>query len=134
MIPYPQPRETPDNAPMLAAWRSEGALHLQRCAACGRVIFYPRAICPHCWSRDLGWFRATGHGRIVAFTRVHRGLPECFQAEAPVVLAEIALDDGVPMIARVLTPDPQHVQSGMAVELLPMPEAAGFPLPTFRPR
>jgi uncharacterized OB-fold protein len=130
----PQPRATPDNAPMLAAWRAEGALELQRCSSCGRAVFYPRAICPYCWSAALRWFRSTGRGRIVSYSRIHRGLAECFQPEAPIVLAEIRLEEEAAMIARVIAPDPDEVHSGMEVELIPLPEAARFPLPTFRPR
>jgi uncharacterized OB-fold protein len=129
----PQPRETPTNAPLLSAWRQEGALVLQRCAACSAVIFYPRSVCPRCWSSQLVWFRAAGTGRIVSFSRIHRGLPEVFQAEAPIVLAEIALTEGALMIARVVTPDPDAVVSGMQVHLVAPEDAARYPLPTFRP-
>jgi uncharacterized OB-fold protein len=129
----PQPHETPTNAPMLRAWREAGRLALQRCAACARAIFYPRAACPHCWSDRLDWFEATGTGRVVSFTRIHRGLPAVFQADAPIVLAEIALAEGALMIARIVTPDPEAIASGVAVKLVPRDEAAGFPLPTFMP-
>jgi uncharacterized OB-fold protein len=127
----PKPRESSDNAPMLAAWRGHGVLLLQRCEACGRTIFYPRPICPHCQSTRLSWERASGRGRIVCFSRIHRGLAPAFQAEAPIVLAEIALEEGVPMIARVLAADPQAVRSGLAVRLVPPEQAARFSLPTF---
>ncbi len=130
-IDLPKPRETADNAPMLAAWREHGVLLLQRCEACSRTIFYPRPICPHCQATRLAWERASGRGRIVCFSRVHRGLAPAFQAEAPIVLAEIALEEGVPMIARVLAADPLAVRSGLAVRLVPPGQAARFPLPTF---
>jgi len=130
---YPEPRETPTNAPMLRAWREEAALALQRCEGCGRAFFYPRPMCPHCWSPRLAWERAAGTGRVVSFSRIHRGLPAAFAAEAPVVLAEIELPEGARLIARILTDAPQDAHSGMAVRLLAKPEAARFPLPTFRP-
>ncbi|MCC7275242.1 MAG: OB-fold domain-containing protein [Alphaproteobacteria bacterium] len=129
----PKVQETLTNAPMLAAWRAEGALALQRCADCATVVFFPRSVCPHCWSTRLDWFRATGTGRIVSFSVIHRGLPEAFQADAPIVLAEVALAEGVPMIARVAAPDVGAVRSGMAVRLVPRDEAARYPLPTFAP-
>lgn len=129
----PFPRETPTNAPMLAAWRDDGALALQRCADCGKAIFYPRSVCPHCWSTALAWFRATGRGTIVSFSRIHRGLPEAFRAEAPIVLAEIALHEGALMIARVVSADPEAISSGMGVQLVPRDEAGRYALPTFRP-
>ncbi len=129
----PQPRETPTNAPMLKAWRDDGALALQRCDDCSKPIFYPRSLCPHCWSSKLTWFRASGQGEIVSFSRVHRGLPEVFQAQAPIVLAEILLAEGARMIARVVTADPAAVKSGQRVRLVGKDRAASFPLPTFEP-
>ncbi|HSV78089.1 MAG TPA: zinc ribbon domain-containing protein, partial [Ramlibacter sp.] len=39
---------------------SEGRLDLPFCNACKRAFFYPRAICPECWSSDLGWKTASG--------------------------------------------------------------------------
>jgi uncharacterized OB-fold protein len=129
---YPEPRETPTNAPMLAAWR-EGALALQRCGTCGHVFFYPRSLCPKCWAADPAWFRADGRGRVVSFTRIERGLTEAFAAEAPVVLAEILLTEGAAMIARVITDDPAAMASGLAVRLLGLPEARRYRLPTFAP-
>ncbi|HZP77794.1 MAG TPA: OB-fold domain-containing protein [Pseudolabrys sp.] len=129
----PQPRETPTNAPMLKAWRDDSALALQRCEDCGKAIFYPRSLCPHCWSSRLTWFRASGRGTIVSFSRIHRGLPEVFQARAPIVLAEIALAEDVRMIARVITADAAGVRSGMAVRLVPREQAQLYPLPTFEP-
>jgi len=36
-------------------------------------------------------------------------------------------------MARVATGEPASIASGMQVELVPMPEAARYPLPTFRP-
>ena len=127
-------RETPDNRPMLEAWRKEGALMLQRCEACGTTIFYPRAVCPKCWSDRLAWVRSTGKGRIVSFARVQRGLPDRFQKEAPIVVAEIRLDEDTAMIARVVTDDPAAIASGDAVELVPPDAAPRFELPTFTPR
>jgi uncharacterized OB-fold protein len=126
-------RETATNRPMLEAWRGQGVLMLQRCQACGRAIFYPRSICPACWGDRLAWFRASGNGSIVSFSRVHRGLPAKFAAEVPIVLAEIRLDEGALMIARVVTGDPAAISSGDAVELVSPDAAKRFDLPTFQP-
>ena len=129
----PQPRETPDNAPMLAAWRQDGRLLLQRCGSCGKQIFYPRPICPHCQSTALAWEPASGTGTISSFSRIHRGLPPAFQAEAPIVLAEILLAEGATMIARVVTAEPEAIRGGQAVRLVSPARAAPYPLPTFEP-
>jgi uncharacterized OB-fold protein len=129
---YPQARPTITNAPLLEGWK-RGDLMLQHCGDCKAVIFFPREMCPQCWSEKLEWKRSNGHGKIVSFARVYKHVTPPFSEEAPTVLAEIDLADGVTMMARVATADVAAVVSGMAVELVPMPEAARYPLPTFRP-
>jgi uncharacterized OB-fold protein len=128
--PYPVPRETATNAPMLRAWR-EGVLALQQCAACQVIFFYPRSVCPRCWSTALSWIRSDGHGRIVSFSQIHRGLPEAFAGEGPVTLAEIEVTEGATLLARVLSDHPAAVKTGSRVELVRLPDALRYPLPTF---
>ena len=82
---------------------------------------------------NLAWQRSTGRGKIVSFARVHKHVTAPFAAMAPTILAEIDLAGGGAIMARVATGAPEAVVSGMEVELVPMPEAAQFPLPTFRP-
>ena len=127
---YPQPLEDEVNAPLLAGWR-EGRLMLQRCGGCRRVIFYPRAMCPHCWDTDLSWFPASGRGRVASWSHVWK--PDAaFAAEVPVVLVEVALDEGALMLSRVIGDDRERVRTGAVVALVPLPEARRYPLPTFR--
>jgi uncharacterized OB-fold protein len=106
---------------------------LQRCDDCAADVFFPREMCPVCWSTRLSWRRSSGNGKIVSFTRVHRHIHPAFANETPTIFAEIVLDDGGAMLARVITTAPDAIRSGMRVELLPLPAAARFPLPTFRP-
>ena len=125
----PHPLEDADNRAMLEAWREEGRLVVQRCVECARAASYPRPLCPYCWSERLAFEAASGRGRIVAWSRVHRPNHESFFAEAPIVLAEIALREGASVIARVVCA-PDAVRSGAEVELVAEPER--YPLPTFR--
>jgi uncharacterized OB-fold protein len=130
-LDYPRPVEDEDNRPLLEAWR-EGRLMLQQSKSGGPVFFYPRPICPYTGSTDLVWKEASGRGRIVSFSIVMRPNHPAFNDEVPIILAEIALEEGANMLARVITSDANSVESGAAVELMPMPEAARYPLPTFR--
>ncbi|HXJ80296.1 MAG TPA: zinc ribbon domain-containing protein [Candidatus Methylomirabilis sp.] len=128
--PYPAPRETAINRPMLEAWR-EGVLALQRCADCGAIFFIARSLCPRCWSAALAWLRSDGRGRIVSWSQIHRGLPAAFTAEAPITLAEIEVTEGATLLARVVCDRLQSVTTGSAVELMRLPDALRYPLPTF---
>lgn len=127
----PQPHEDEDNSAFLSAWR-EGKILLQRSRAGGPAFFYPRPICPYTGSRDLITIVSSGCGRIVSFSLVHRPNHPSFNDEVPIVLAEIVLEEGVSLLARVVGCDPAAVRSGLSVEALSLPEAARYPLPTFR--
>lgn len=78
-----------------------GELRLQQCVDCGRNIFYPRSVCPHCMSDRLRWITATGRGRIYSYTVVHRSFGP-FADQAPFVVAIVELEEGVRMMTRIV--------------------------------
>ena len=129
---YPEPRSDGDNAPLLHAWRERGELLLQHCTDCGAVVYYPRPLCPRCWSDRLEWRAVRGQGRILAFSLIHRPNQPAFFEEIPIVLAEIELAAGPLMLARVIADRAGAVQTGAQVALVDRDEARRFPLPTFR--
>lgn len=130
-IAYPQPHEDEDNAPFLAGWR-EGRLLLQRSRDGGPLFFYPRPICPYTGSSDLIWTEVTGRGRIVSFSLITRPNHPSFNEEVPIVLAEIALDEGASLLGRIIGADAASITSGARLELLPPGEGRRYPLPAFR--
>ncbi|GAC1653756.1 MAG: Zn-ribbon domain-containing OB-fold protein [Candidatus Dormibacteraceae bacterium] len=123
--PYPVPDR--DTAPF---WEgiAAGRLRIQRCTDCGRHVFYPRAVCPHCTGDALEWVIASGRGVVHSFTTVHRTAEE-FREEVPFTVALIDLAEGVRMMARL-----DHAQPavGMAVEVTFEAAAGTHPLPHFR--
>jgi uncharacterized OB-fold protein len=134
MVPnYPQPRSDKDNVIFIDGWRA-GRLMLQHCKECGLTFFYPRPMCPGCWSEGIEWTEASGKGEVVSYSLVYRPSDPSFFAEAPIVLAEVRLPEGAIMLARIICDDPKTVRTGMAIELLPPDQAKRYPLPAFRPR
>lgn len=129
---YPQPQADRDNEAFLAAWR-EGRLLLQSCGNCGRSFFYPRPLCPHCWSDALSWKPVPGRGEVVSFSLIHRSNHQSFFGEVPIVLAEVRVAEEVTLLTRIVSVNPGSVRSGMAVRLVLTPEAGRYPLPTFQP-
>jgi uncharacterized protein len=128
--PYPQPQGDRDNETFLTSWR-EGRLVLQSCNDCGRAFFYPRPLCPHCWSESLSWKEAAGTGEIVSFSLIHRPNHPSFFDEVPIVLAEIRVAEGVTLLGRIVGSDAKFIRIGAPVRLLPTTEAGRYPLPTF---
>ena len=96
-----------------------GELLLQRCNHCGRHQFYPRSICSHCWSEDLGWVQALGTGRIWTFTVAHQPGHPAWTEEAPYVIAVVELEEGVRMLTNIVDCDPNQVTVGQRVRLRP---------------
>lgn len=132
-VPYPVPTRSEINAPMLDAWE-KGELHLQRCGECDHKVYFPRTQCPNCWSTKLEWTHLTGKGKVVSFAKVHKHVHASFAMESPTVLAEILLDEGWSILARVVTENLDDIMNGMPIELVSNDRANQFPLPTFSPR
>ena len=125
--PFPLPDA--DTAPFWDAVTA-GRLDVQRCQSCGRHVFYPRSLCPHCGGADLEWVTVSGRGTVYSYTVVHRA-PAEFEAEAPYVVALVELEEGVRMLTRLIDVEPAAVGVGMPVEVA----LSGEPrLPYFRPR
>jgi uncharacterized OB-fold protein len=95
---------------------AEGELRAQRCSACGRAVFYPRAVCPHCFAGELTWFRTAGTGTIYSYTVAHRAFGE-FAAQVPFTVALVDLDEGVRMLTRIVHARPDEVRIGARVRL-----------------
>lgn len=89
----------------------EGRFVIQRCDDCGKHVFFPRSICPHCHGECLDWVEPTGLGTVYSTTTVRRK-PEA-GGEYDVSLIE--LDEGVRMLSRVEGVPPTEVKIGMRV-------------------
>jgi len=76
-------------------------LFIQYCDDCQQHIFYPRTICPHCFSEKIRWQESCGSGKIYSYTVVHQAFGP-FKSEAPFVVGIIELDEGVRMMSRIL--------------------------------
>lgn len=108
---------------------AEGRIRLQRCRECGRHVFYPRLLCPHCHSDALDWHEASGEG-IVYTTTVVRRKPE---RGGDYNLCMVELAEGVRMMSRVEGIAPTDVAIGMAVTAF-AGEIDGVPAVLCRPR
>jgi len=109
---------------------ADGRLKIQHCEDCGKAVFYPRPICPHCWSRRLAWRDASGKGRLKSFSQVHKpGHPGWLPA-APYVVGLVELAEGPTMLSFIL-PGARPPRVGDALLLAPTP-IGGRVLPAFK--
>ncbi|HET9690460.1 MAG TPA: Zn-ribbon domain-containing OB-fold protein [Acidimicrobiales bacterium] len=126
----PQPTANPASGPFWEATRDRRYL-VQFSTDCGRAVFYPRTVCPHCGGTAMQWRPSTGAGTVYTFTVEHRPAP-AFGAE-PYVVALVALDEGIRVMTNLVDVDPGQVRVGMPVELTWAPLDDGRNLPLWRP-
>ncbi len=122
---YPDPSITLESEEY---WQgcNDGKLLLKRCADCGKTHFYPRAICPHCFSDNTEWYEASGKGRIYTYSVTRR-------APVPFAIAYVTLEEGVTMLSNIVEADLDALAIDQAVEVTFRQSEGGQALPVFRP-
>ncbi len=120
------PTPTPENQPFFDA-ATRGELLIKRCADCGEHHYFPRAICPHCFSDRTEWVSTTGRGTIYSFSVSRRVLPTAY------AIAYVTLDEGVSMMTNIVDCDLDGIRIGQAVKVVFKPTDGGPPVPMFTP-
>lgn len=110
---------------------AQGELRIQRCDACARAVFYPRALCPHCFSERLSWIVASGKGTIYSYTVAHQAFGP-FATETPFVVAIVELEEGVRMMTRIFDASRERITVGATVQVTFASVGEDFTLPYFR--
>jgi uncharacterized OB-fold protein len=105
---------------------AEGRLLIKRCNSCGSAHYYPRSICPFCFSTDTQWQDASGEGVIYSFSIMRR-------AALPYCIAYVTLAEGVTMMTNIVACDLDAIQIGQRVRLAFRPSDGGPPVPMFTP-
>lgn len=122
---YPQPSINIESQPYWDAAAKE-RLTLKRCRSCGEVHYYPRSICPLCFSPDTEWLQASGKGTIYSFSIMRR-------APVPYAIAYVTLEEGVTMMSNIVECDFGQLSIGQSVEVTFRDTEGGASLPVFRP-
>ncbi|VTU24406.1 putative nucleic-acid-binding protein containing a Zn-ribbon [Variovorax sp. SRS16] len=122
----PAPAISPENQPFFEG-TAQGVLLLKFCDGCGRHHYYPRTICPHCFSDRTRWIEAKGSGSIYTFSVLRLGTP------TPFALAYVKLSEGPTMMTNIVDCDLDALEIGMAVRLVCKPATDGTMIPMFTP-
>jgi uncharacterized OB-fold protein len=91
---------------------NEGRFLIQRCNSCGKAVYFPRELCPHCGHCELAWVEPAGRGTVYAVTTVRRK-PE---AGGDYNVSLIDLDEGVRLMSRVDGLPSSEVRIGQRVQ------------------
>ncbi|QEH80002.1 Zn-ribbon domain-containing OB-fold protein [Sphingomonas sp. C8-2] len=128
----PLPEPTPETA---AFWKAAGAgvLQLQRCLdGCERAYFPPRNFCPHCGSRNVGAFAASGRARLYSYVISHRPAPGF---TPPYAVAVVELEEGPRMMSNIVDCEqtPEALLLDMPLKLVFQRQTDAISLPFFTP-
>ena len=120
------PDQSPETKPYWAA-AAKGRLLIKKCNACGEPHFYPRSICPFCFSDNTTWQQASGDGTIYTYSVMRRGAP------VPYAIAYVTLAEGPTMMTNIVDCDLDDIKIGQQVKLVFKPSEGGVPVPCFAP-
>ena len=122
---YPTPVGNPETQPFWDAAK-EGKFLIKRCNACGEPHFFPRSICPFCFSDETVWEESSGEGEIYTFSHMRKS------ATGPYVIAYVTLKEGPSVQTNIVDCEPGSVKIGQKVKVVWKP-TDGAPLPFFAP-
>ena len=122
----PAPEVNPETRPFWEA-AAQGRLLIGKCRSCGKPHFYPRAICPFCFSDRTEWQDARGTGTVYTCSVLRRGAPE------PYCIAYVTLEEGVSMLTNIVDCDLDAIRIGQSVRVVFKPTEGGPPVPMFTP-
>lgn len=90
----------------------QGRLLIGLCHACGKHHFYPRTLCPFCFSDRTEWTEAAGTGILYSFSTSVRGVP------VPYTIAYVTLDEGITMMTNIVDADPAKLEIGQRLKVV----------------
>ena len=99
-----------------------GRFEIQKCAGCGRHVFYPRVVCPHCGGDRLDWVAPSGRGTVYSWSTMQR-------VDPPYTLAYVTLAEGPTMLTNLVGSGPYRI--GMPVQVQFQASEDGTPVPVF---
>jgi uncharacterized OB-fold protein len=92
-----------------------GELRIQRCGECGARRHPPGPMCPACGAARPQYDVAAGTGEVYSYVVHHH--PPVPGKELPIVVALVALPEGVRMVGELLGVSPERARIGLPVRI-----------------
>jgi len=105
-------------------------LRAQKCNKCGEVFFPPRARCPKCLGKQMGWVELSGRGELYSWSEIH--VPP-LALEKPYVLGIIDLEERVGRMITRIDAEPEELEIGMKMKINYVDVEENLTLCTFEP-
>jgi hypothetical protein len=105
---------------------ANGQLLIGHCNTCNEAHYYPRSLCPNCFSDDVDWVASSGTGTIYSYSVMRR-------APVPYTIAYVTLAEGVTVLTNLVDCDFDGLAIGQQVTLTFGDTEGGMALPLFKP-
>ena len=116
----PAPSQNVESKPFWDA-ANEGRFLIKRCTACKEPHWYPRTLCPFCFSSETVWEESPGEGVIYTYSVMHRNTP------VPYAIGYVTLDEGVAVLTNFVDCDLKALKIGQRVKVKWTPTSEGNP-------
>ena len=111
-LTYPRPAPCRVTKPFWDSLR-EHRICIQHCDACDAFFFYPRAMCPKCWTPEIRWREISGGGSLHSFTIARVPTAPHFAADVPQKIAVVEFDEGPRLTTTLVQVEPEDIEVGM---------------------
>jgi uncharacterized OB-fold protein len=118
------PPVTPETEPFWDA-ASNGKLLYGFCKECNEPHYFPRRLCPFCFSDRVDWKQASGRATIYTFSIMRRS------PTGPYAIAYVTLEEGPSLLTNIVDSKLDMIRIGAAVKLVFKPSEGGAPVPFF---
>ena len=122
---YPAPVGNPESQPFWDAAK-DGKFLIKRCNGCGEAHYFPRSICPLCFSADTVWEESAGEGEIYTYSLMRKS------PTGPYAIGWVTLKEGPSLQTNFVDCDLKALKIGQKVKVVFKP-TDGAPLPFFTP-
>ena len=104
------PVRTPETNAFWDAANEEVLLYA-KCRDCGKPHYYPRKVCPFCFSTKVDFLRASGLAKVYAFSLFYKGRP-------PYISAWVMLNEGVAILSNIIECDSDNLKIGATIKVV----------------
>ena len=102
---------------------AEGKLLVKTCNDCKQPHYFPRALCPFCFSENMKYVESKGTGVIYSYSVT--------QGKEPYTIAYVTLDEGVTMLTNIVDCDFDKLKIGQKVKVKFFDTGEGNAVPMF---
>lgn len=115
------------NAETEKFWKAaeSGTLLYGFCLACNEPHYYPRSLCPFCFSDRVAWREASGDAKVYSFSLMMRS------PTGPYAIAYVELAEGPRVMTNIVDCDFAKIAIDAPVKLVWKPSDGGAPVPFF---